>query len=66
MSNFEDTLRKREIHPDDWYWITPEERDAIVDALGTLREIAGMGEGWLTTSDLAKTALSQLDGLGSE
>jgi hypothetical protein len=32
----------------------------------TLREIAGMGEGWFTTSALAKAALGQLDGLVSE
>ena len=24
-------LRHRELHPDDWVWITPEERDALLD-----------------------------------
>jgi hypothetical protein len=69
--NFEDTLLTREPIPIEGsrrvtYSLSSGELDAIADALGTLREIAGMGEGWLTTSALAKAALAQLDGLVSE
>jgi hypothetical protein len=46
MTRFEDTLCERWVytprgkHNQDWLAISREERDAIVDALGTLREIA--------------------------
>jgi hypothetical protein len=72
MTKFEDTLRERPVwgklvDPDnEFVSLSEAERDAIADALGTLREIAGMGEGWFTTSALAKAALGQLDGLVSE
>jgi hypothetical protein len=32
-------LKEREIHPDDWVWITPEERDALVDAAEQLQRL---------------------------
>lgn len=28
-----DDLRTRELHPDDWVWITPEERDSLLRAI---------------------------------
>ena len=43
-TRFEDTLRSREIHPDDWYWISPEERDALADAIEALRAFVENGE----------------------
>jgi hypothetical protein len=68
MSQFENTLRERKTRSRSGRntSLTDEEVDAIASALDTLREIAGMGEGWLTTSALAKAALAKLDGVARE
>jgi hypothetical protein len=32
-------LRNRELHPDDWVWITPAERDALLDVVEAAQQV---------------------------
>ena len=34
-----DLLDPSRLHPDDWVWITPEERDALVEAVGAAQRL---------------------------
>ena len=46
-----DELRHRELHPDDWVWITPEERDQLVAVADAAEKLiagaVGNKEDWL-------------------